>query len=150
MQVASTVTAPPGWAGRLTDIADLAARIALAVIFVFSGADKLFIHTANNVQYMQAVGLPWSGFLVYPAGLVEFAGGILLAVGYQARMAAALLAAFTVVATLLFHNFWAAPADQALLQMVMFLKNLAMLGGLLLVVAHGTGRMALGPNAVLR
>ena len=124
-------------------ITELIARIALALIFVFSGADKLFIHTAGNVQYMQAVGLPLAGFLVYPTGLVELAGGILLAVGYQARIAAALLAAFTVAATLLFHNFWAAPADQAVLQMIMFMKNVAMFGGLLLVVVHGAGRLAL-------
>ncbi|HEX9395633.1 MAG TPA: DoxX family protein [Burkholderiales bacterium] len=126
-----------------TDIADLIGRIALAVIFIFSGADKLFLHTAANVQYMQAVGMPLAGLLVYPAGLAEFAGGVLLAIGYRARIAAALLAAFTVVATALFHAFWAAPADQALLQTVMFLKNLAMFGGLLHVVAHGTGRLAL-------
>ena len=145
MQVASTVRAMPSQAsvGRFADAADLVARLMLALIFVFSGADKLFLHTAANVQYMQAVGLPFAGLLVYPAGLVEFAGGILLAVGYQARFAAAALALFTVAATLLFHNFWAAPADQAVLQTIMFLKNVAMFGGLLLVVVHGSGRLAL-------
>ena len=144
MQIASTIDAGAP-AARLTDAADLVARVTLAVIFVFSGADKLFMHTAANAQYMQAVGLPLAGVLVYPAGLVEFAGGILLAVGYQARLAAAALAAFTVVATLLFHQFWAAaPADQAVLQTIMFLKNVAIFGGLLHVFAHGAGRLKLG------
>jgi putative oxidoreductase len=92
---------------------------------------------------MQAQGVPLSGLLVYAAGLVELGGGILLAVGYRAKIAAALLAAFTVVATLVFHAFWAAPAEQALVQTVMFFKNVAMFGGLLHVVAHGTGRLAL-------
>ena len=137
--IAARTTTP-----RLGDTAELIGRITLALIFVFSGADKLFFHTAANVGFMQSVGIPLAGLLVYPAGLVEFAGGILLAVGYQARIAAALLAAFTVVATLLFHNFWAAPADQAVLQMIMFLKNLAMVGGLLLVIAHGAGRLKRG------
>lgn len=145
MQLASTVNATPSQAsaGRVADTADLAARIALALIFVFSGADKLLLHTAANVQYMQAVGLPLAGWLVYPTGLAELAGGILLAIGYRARFAAAVLALFTVAATLLFHNFWAAPADQAALQMIMFMKNVAMIGGLLLVVLHGNGRLAL-------
>ena len=131
---------------RAADVADLVARIALALLFVFSGADKLFLHTANNVQYMQAVGLPLAGALVYPTGLVELGGAILLAIGYHARLAAAVLALFTVAATLLFHNFWAAPADQAVLQMIMFMKNLAIVGGLLLVVVHGNGRLALNPR----
>jgi putative oxidoreductase len=142
MQITTTLNADRS-STRLSDTADLVARIALALLFIGSGADKLFIHTAANVQYMQAVGLPLAGFLVYPTGLVEFAGGILLAAGYQARIAAALLAAFTAVATLLFHAFWAAPADQAVLQTIMFLKNVAIFGGLLLVVVHGAGRLAL-------
>ena len=142
MQVASTIGAAPS-STRLADIADLVARVTLALLFVFSGADKLFFHTVANAGYMQAVGIPLAGLLVYLAGLVEFAGGLLLAFGYQARIAAALLAAFTVVATLLFHNFWAAPADQAVLQMIMFMKNLAIFGGLLLVAVHGSGRLSL-------
>jgi putative oxidoreductase len=143
MQVASTLSAPAS-ASRLSDTADLVARVALALIFIFSGADKLFFHTAGNVEYMQAVGLPLSSLLVYPVGLVELGAGLLLAFGYRAKIAAALLAAFTAVATLLFHAFWAAPADQAVLQTIMFMKNLAILGGLLLVVVHGSGRLSLG------
>jgi len=143
MQIASTINAGASSA-KVTDTADLVARITLAVIFVFSGADKLYFHTAGNVEYMHAVGLPLATLLVYPVGLVEFAGGLLLAVGYQARIAAALLAAFTVAATLLFHQFWVAPADQAVLQTVMFLKNVAIFGGLVHVFAHGSGRLKLG------
>ena len=135
----ATASAPT----RTADTTELIARMTLALIFIMSGADKLLLHTASNVQYMQAVGLPLAGFLVYPTGLIELGGGILLAVGYQARLAAAALALFTVAATLLFHNFWAAPADQATLQMIMFMKNLAMVGGLLLVIVHGAGRLAL-------
>ena len=82
--------------------------------------------------------------LAVPYAAVLVVGGLVLAFGYQARMAAALLAAFTVVATLLFHAFWAAPTDQAVLQTIMFLKNVAIFGGLLHVFAHGTGRLKLG------
>ena len=142
MELTSTV-ATASAPTRTADTTELIARITLALIFVFSGADKLFFHTAASVAYMQAVGLPLAGWLVYPTGLIEFGGGILLAIGYRAKLAAAALALFTVAATLLFHNFWAAPADQAVLQTIMFLKNVAMLGGLLLVIVHGAGRLAL-------
>ena len=144
MQSASTVEPLAGVAaGRWTDIADLAGRIALAAIFVMSGVDKLFAHTTETVQMMAAYGVPLAGLLVYPAGIVELAGGLALAAGYQARLAALLLALFTAGITPVFHAFWAAPADQAVLQMIMFMKNLALFGGLLHVVAHGTGRFAL-------
>ncbi|HYL87614.1 MAG TPA: DoxX family protein [Burkholderiales bacterium] len=144
MQLATTVnTATAGRTDRLGDTVDLAARIALAFIFAWSGADKLFMHTAGTVQYMQAAGLPLASLLVYPAGLLELGGGLLIVFGYRARAAALLLAGFTAVATLIFHAFWAAPADQAMLQSLMFFKNLAILGGLLHVVAHGSGRFAL-------
>jgi len=142
MQVASTINAATP-ASRFGDTADLVARITLALLFVFSGADKLFLHTAGAVEYMRVVGLPLPGFLVYPVGLVELVGGLLLAFGYRAKIAAGVLAAFTVVATLFFHAFWASPADQAVLQTIMFMKNLAIFGGLLLVVIHGSGRWSL-------
>jgi len=83
------------------------------------------------------------GILIYPAGIVELAGGLALATGYRARFAALLLALFTVAVTPIFHAFWAVPADQALVQMLFFTKNLAVFGGLLHVVARGTGRFAL-------
>ena len=144
MQSASTAEPLAGVAaGPWTDVADLAARIALAAIFVMSGADKLFAHTTQNVQMMAAYGVPLAGLLVYPAGIVELAAGLALAVGYHGRLAALLLALFTVGVTPVFHAFWAAPADQALMQMIMFMKNLALFGGLLHVVARGTGRFAL-------
>jgi putative oxidoreductase len=144
MQSASTVEPLAGVAaGRWSDIADVAGRIALAAIFVMSGADKLFAHTAQNVELMAAYHLPLASLLVYPAGLVELAGGLALAVGDRARYAALLLALFTIAVTPVFHAFWAAPADQALVQMIMFMKNVGLFGGLLHVAARGTGRFAL-------
>lgn len=107
------------------------------------GADKLFGHTVQTVQMMQAYGVPLAELLVYPSGIVELAAGRGLAVGYQARTAALLLALFTVVVTPIFHAFWAAPAEQWLPQTLYFTKNVAIFGGLLHVVAQGTGRFAL-------
>ena len=92
---------------------------------------------------MQAYGVPLASVLIYPAAIVELVGGLALAVGYQARIAALALAVFTVVVTPIFHAFWAAPADQAMIQMLFFTKNRAIVGGLLRVMAHGAGRFAL-------
>ena len=108
-----------------------------------SGADKLFGHTARTVQMMEAYGVPLAGLLVYPASTIELAGGLALALSYRARVAALLLALFTIGVSPIFHAFWSAPADQALLQMLMFTKNLAIFGGLLHIAARGTGRFAL-------
>ncbi len=127
----------------LTDSLDLAARIALAAIFIWSGIDKLALHTAGNIGYMQAYNVPLAGVLVYVAGLAELAGGLAIAAGYRTRAAALALGVFTLLVTPIFHNFWAVPADQALNQTIHFMKNLALAGGLLHVVAHGAGRLSL-------
>ena len=66
----------------------------------------------------------------------------MLVVGWKARWAAFLLAAFTAIVTLFFHNFWAVPEAQKMMQQIQFLKNLALIGGLLLVMAFGPGRLS--------
>ena len=71
--------------------------------------------------------------------VVEVVGAAALIAGYGTRWAALALAAFTFVATFLFHNFWAMPADQVMMQQLMFYKNIAVVGGLLVLAAHGAG-----------
>jgi putative oxidoreductase len=128
---------------KWADATDFAGRVALAAIFVMSGAAKLFGYTAETVQLMESYHVPLAGVLVYPAGLVELLAGIALAVGYHATSAALVLALYTVVVTPIFHAFWAVAPDQAMFQMLFFTKNLAIFGGLLYVAAHGSGRFAL-------
>ncbi len=144
MQTDATLNATP--AVRWSDIADVAGRVALAAMFLMAGVDKLFAHTGQTVQMMEAYHIPFAGLAIYPAGIVELVGGIALIVGYQTRLAALVLAAFTAFVTPIFHSFWAVPADQQLVQMLFFTKNLAVFGGLLHVVALGTGRFALQRN----
>ena len=143
MRSEATLDAVSRTADRWSDIADLVGRIALASLFLMSGVDKLFIHTAETIQLMQAYRVPLAGLLVYPSGVFELAAGLALAAGYRARLAALLLALFTAFVSPIFHAFWGVPADQAVLQMIEFMKNLAIIGGLLHVVARGIGRFAL-------
>ena len=110
---------------------NLAARILMSQIFILSGFTKITGY-AGTQQYMEAMGVP--GALLPLVILTELGGGLLLLVGFKTRWVALALAGFTLAAALIFHrNF----ADQ--MQMINFLKNLAMSGGLLLFVRHGAG-----------
>jgi putative oxidoreductase len=122
-------------------IATVFARLLLALMFVASGVSKL-AGIEGTAGYIASVGLPAPQMLALGAGVLEVVAGTMLIVGWQARWAALALAAFTFVASVLFHNFWAQPADQAFVQQLMFMKNLAVIGGLLFVFAQGPGRVS--------
>jgi putative oxidoreductase len=123
-------------------IATVFARLLLALMFVASGVSKL-AGIEGTAGYIASVGLPAPQLLALGAGVLEVVAGTMLIVGWQARWAALALAAFTFVASVLFHNFWAQPADQAFVQQLMFMKNLGVIGGLLFVFAQGPGRASL-------
>ena len=126
----------------LTDAASLLGRLALAALFLWSGYSK-FAYMAANVGYMQAYGVPAADILIWPAALVEFGAAAMLVLGVKVRWAALALIVFTLPATFIFHAYWGVPADQALNQQIHFMKNIAIVGGLLSVFAHGAGRFAL-------
>jgi putative oxidoreductase len=124
----------------------LAGRVLLAAMFVLAGFDKIngFEGTA---AYIASVGLPFPELLTLLTIAVEIGAGLALIVGFQTRVAALLLAGFTLAASVLFHNYWALPADQAYVQQLMFMKNLSVAGGLLMVTALGGGALALSRKA---
>jgi putative oxidoreductase len=115
-------------------------RVLLALIFVTSGYGKL-AGLEGTAGYIASVGLPWPTALAVAAGLFELLAGLALVVGFKARWAAFALGAFTLLASLLFHAYWAAPEDQQFVQQLMFMKNLAIAGGLFIVAAFGAGRL---------
>lgn len=109
----------------MTGIIQLVGRIMLALIFILAGVGKI-TDPAGTVGYMQFVGLP--AILLWPTIALELLGGLAIATGFKVRYAAFGLAGFCVLSAILFHkNF----ADQ--MQMIMFMKNIAMAGGLLLL-----------------
>lgn len=118
------------------------ARVLLALIFVTAGFSKL-TGLQGTAGYIGSVGLPAPMLLAVASGVVELVAGVLIIVGWRARWAALALAAFTVVATVLFHNFWAMPAEQQMMQQLMFMKNLSIVGGLLVLFAFGAGSLSL-------
>jgi putative oxidoreductase len=123
----------------------LAGRILIAAIFVFAGLGKI-TGFEGTVGYIASKGLPLPQLAAIGAILVELGGGIMLVLGWKTRWAAAALFLFTGLAALIFHNFWAATPDQAQNQMIHFMKNMAIMGGLLFVMAHGSGPLSLDKN----
>ena len=113
-------------------------RVLLALMFIFSGFGKL-TGIEGTAGYIASGGLPFATALAVIVGLLELFGGVAIAVGFQARWAALALGLFTLVASVLFHKFWAAPADQAFVQQLMFMKNLSVAGGLFILAALGSG-----------
>ena len=124
----------------------LVGRVLLALIFVTSGYAKL-AGIEGTAGYIASVGLPWPTALAAAAGVFELGAGLALVVGFKTRWAAFALGAFTILASLLFHAYWAAPADQEFVQQLMFMKNLAIAGGLFIVAAFGAGRLGLDGRA---
>ncbi|MBC7756529.1 MAG: DoxX family protein [Bdellovibrio sp.] len=113
----------------MTGIIQLFGRVMVALIFILAGLGKIQ-DPAGTMGYMQSVGVP--GILLWPTIALEVLGGLALAMGYKTRYVAFALAIFSIVAAALFHrNF----ADQ--MQMIMFLKNIAIAGGLLLLAVSG-------------
>lgn len=111
-------------------------RILLALIFVMGGLGKLGAGYAGTQGYMDAMGVP--GILLPLVILLEIGGGIALIIGWKTRIASLLLAGFTIIAALIFHHDF---ANQV--AMIMFMKNLAISGGLLILASHGAGAYSL-------
>ena len=121
---------------------NLAARLLFAVLFLPAGIGKL-TGFAGTVGYISSVGLPLPTVGAALALLVEIVGSLALLAGFGTRIAALVLAVFTLVASFFFHAFWAVPADQAFVTQLLFFKNIAVVGGLLAIAANGAGAWSL-------
>jgi putative oxidoreductase len=117
------------------NVVELAGRSLLALLFLLSGLGKIGAYTAT-AAYMSSVGV--SGTLLPVVIATEVFGAIAIVLGWQTRVAAVLLAGYALLTALVFHtNF----ADQ--IEMIMFLKNVSIAGGFLLLAAHGAGPLSL-------
>lgn len=114
---------------------NLVARILLSHIFILAGVNKISGY-AGTQGYMESMGVP--GMLLPLVIILEIGGGLAILAGWQTRIAAYVLAGFTVLAAILFHSNL---GDQ--MQMIMFMKNFAITGGLLLLAVNGAGAMSL-------
>lgn len=116
----------------------LAGRVLLALLFLPAGIGKI-TGFAGTVGYIASVGLPLPALGAVIALVVEIVGGVALIAGFGTRIAALILALFTLVASFFFHAYWAVPADQQFVTQLLFVKNIAVVGGLLTLAAWGAG-----------
>jgi len=116
-------------------------RLFLAAIFILAGPAHF---VPAYIGYAAAQGAPLASVLVPASGLLASAGGLSILLGYRARLGAAMLVLFLVPVTLIMHRFWAAPDPMtAQIQQAMFMKNVSMLGGVLLLWYFGAGPFSL-------
>jgi len=119
----------------------LVGRILFSAIFILSG---FFHFSQQDIAYAAQAGVPMPGFLVPASGILAMVGGLSILLGYRARIGGWLVVIFLLPVTLMMHNFWAVkdPMMQQM-QMAMFMKNVTMIGGALLISQFGAGGLSL-------
>ena len=120
----------------------LAARLLVTPLFIYSGIGKILAFGVTAARLPGGEG-GFGSFLAAGSIVLELGASLALIIGIYARCAALALIVFTILATLMFHNFWAAPAAQVTAQTVQFLKNLGLIGLFAMIWAFGPGSYAL-------
>jgi putative oxidoreductase len=119
----------------------LIGRMLMAYIFLLSGWGKIWSFSATAAN-MADRGIPLAEAALVITIVLELVAGVLMVIGWQARFAAAALLLWMIPVTLIFHPYWLFEADQVRMQMIQFNKNLAIMGGLLYVMAFGAGPLS--------
>lgn len=116
-------------------------RFLFSLIFIISGFNHF---TSGSVSYADSMGLPLADFLVPISGLMAIVGGLSLLIGLHAKAGGILLLLFLVPVTLIMHNFWRTQDPiEAQMQLIHFLKNTALIGGIILIIFFGAGPFSL-------
>ena len=124
----------------------LSGRVLFSIIFLMAGFNHF---SANSIGYAAAQGVPAPSFFVPASGILALTGAISIVLGYKAKLGAWLIVLFLVPVTLIMHNFWAVtyPAMKQI-QIAMFLKNVSMLGGALIIAFFGAGPLSFDASKV--
>jgi putative oxidoreductase len=122
----------------INNVFTLVGRVLISVMFIMAGYSKIGGYEGTQ-GYMASVGVP--GWLLPAVIAVELIGGLTILVGYQTRIAAFLLAGFTFLAAVIFHTDFSQQ-----MQMILFMKNLAITGAFLLLFVHGPGQWAINSD----
>ena len=127
---------------HLTSLGMLLGRILIGGLFAMAGLGK-FLDPDGTAAFMAAKGMTFISFFLYAAAILELFAGLALIFGIKTRWAALLLALFLIPTTLIFHDYWHDEGPAQMINMIMFSKNMAILGGLLYVMSTGAGKYAL-------
>ncbi len=123
----------------------LLGRLLLANIFIVAGLKKI-MGFAGTAGYMASKGLPFPETLLALTILIELGGGLMILLGWQARWAALAIFLWLIPVTLIFHAYWGLEPAQMVEQQRHFMKNLAIMGGMIYIVAFGPGAFSLGKD----
>jgi putative oxidoreductase len=121
---------------------NLIGRILIVALFLPAGLSKL-AGFEGTLGYFASLGIPAPTFALAATIVIEIVGGIALLVGFKTRLVAIILALFTLAAAVTGHAFWAAPADAAFIAKLLFFKNIAVMGGLLVLASAGAGSFSI-------
>jgi len=110
-------------------------KLLLCLFFLLSGFSKIF-RNKMMVEYATSKNLPMPAISVILAAIIELGGALAVIIGYQAAIASLILFVYLIPTSLIFHNFWAASETEKQNQFINFMKNLAIMGGLLLLATH--------------
>lgn len=126
----------------------LVARILYSLIFIFAAFGHF---KPDTIAYAAAQGVPLAKLAVPASGILSLAGGLSVALGYRTKLGAWALVLFLVPVTLMLHNFWSVTDPMTRqMQLAMFMKNLGLIGGALLLAVHGAGAYSLDAVSVQR
>lgn len=124
----------------MKDVIDLLGRILLSAIFIYEAYDTV-AHWSSTRETLTTYGLLWrQDLLIAAAGLILLLGGILLLIGYRVILGSVMLLMYWVPVSLIIHSYWNDPAEFQRLNAILLMKNLAIAGGLLMMIANGSGR----------
>jgi putative oxidoreductase len=121
---------------------NLIGRILIVALFLPAGLSKL-TGFEGTLGYFASLGIPAPVFALVATIVIEVLGSIALIVGFQTRIVAVIMAIFTLAAAVTGHAYWAAPADAAFIAQLLFFKNIAVMGGLLVLASAGAGSFSI-------
>ena len=127
----------------MKDVTDLLGRILISFIFLYEAYDSIF-YFKETKETMTAYGLDSNqNLLLYGSIFLLVVGGLLVLFGYRSSLGAFMLMIYWIPLTFIVHSYWNDPPDAQRLQAILFMKNLAILGGLLMVIVNGSGRFSI-------
>lgn len=127
----------------LKGIVTVAGRVMLTTIFLLSAVANKIMNFSGVAETMSGEGIPAAQIMLVGAVVFLLAGSVSVVLGYKARIGALLLLVFLVLATFYFHDFWNMQGEAVQQQMIQFMKNLSMMGAMLIIIANGPGAMSL-------
>jgi putative oxidoreductase len=123
---------------RRYDLVALLGRVLLSATFIITGLN-IIPNWDQTVNYLVSHGMTWVPLFLYPAIFIQVLGGLFILLGYRARVWAVILVFYVGIITFFLHPFWKLDGIERQIQLINFLKNLSIIGGLLVVAAFGTG-----------